>query len=321
MVESSIVDSYRVSEPVLLIGFNRPEVIGRTFSAIKMVQPKRLYVSIDGPRVSNPDDVRLILAVKDVVRSVSWECDVHYLFHESNVGCERNVSGAVSWVLGKENSVIVLEDDVLPSIAFFRFCEDMLRRYYDKKEVFLISGGQFTKVSKALKNDYFFSSIGHTGFGWATWKRAWTYFSLNTRFDPVHLEFIGYPEDQIYCSKREFVYWNDLISRLSKKPIGGVEWDYCWSYSIFRRNGLAIVPRFNLTENHGLYGLHDNGLSVHHCYKSFPNFRARIHPTVICRDVEYDRQHFLQERMPSFYYKLKRKVVLLMYKFIKKRVG
>ena len=64
------------SEPLLLIGFNRPELFGQLIARLSETQPSKIYVAIDGPRVGNPTDLEKVTATRDLVNSIDWPCKV-----------------------------------------------------------------------------------------------------------------------------------------------------------------------------------------------------------------------------------------------------
>lgn len=273
--------------PILIIGFNRPDVIRETFEYVKNVQPTKLYIAIDAARENRPGEEKLVDAVKQVFNSIDWECEVHKKYNTTNKGAEITVSSAITWALENEEYVVVLEDDIVASKAFLRFAKDMLIRYKENENVYLVSGGNYTPKEFSDKRDYTFCFSGHTGCGWATWKRAWDKFTLNCKFDISKEELT-----ERYSTKKIVDVKYRWFSRMSKRPIGTCTWDVCWTYTRTKNKGLSIVPRVNLTSNIGVYGLHDNGLTNMHFLKYDNDFIAVNHPAEITIDKEYDKYHF-----------------------------
>lgn len=115
--------------PILLVGFNRPNIISQSLEHIRKVKPTKLYVAIDGPRNNKPGEEELVNQVKSIVSNIDWNCEVYYRFSDKNIGAEVNVSSAVSWVLEHEEYVIVLEDDIILEYSGFLFMQEMLIRY------------------------------------------------------------------------------------------------------------------------------------------------------------------------------------------------
>ena len=74
-----MISDYKIEVPVLLIGFNRPEIIQQSFEQIRKAKPEKLYVAVDGPRNEVIEDVDLINKVKGIVQDIDWQCDLFAL--------------------------------------------------------------------------------------------------------------------------------------------------------------------------------------------------------------------------------------------------
>lgn len=68
--------------PILLVGFNRPNIISQSLEHIRKVKPTKLYVAIDGPRNNKPGEEELVNQVKSIVSNIDWNCEVYYRFSE-----------------------------------------------------------------------------------------------------------------------------------------------------------------------------------------------------------------------------------------------
>lgn len=295
--------------PILIIGFNRPDVIRQTFEYVKAAHPSKLYIAIDGARENRPGEEKLVNEVKQVFDSIDWECEVHKKYNAENKGAEVTVSSAITWALENEEYVIVLEDDIVASKAFLNFARDMLVRYKDCENVYMLSGGNYTPKEFEDNRDYTFCFSGHTGCGWATWKRAWDKFTLNCDFLISKDELNG-----LYSSKRIVDVKYRWFNKHADMPVGTSTWDVCWAYIRTKDKGLSIVPRVNLTSNIGVFGLHDNGLTNMHFLKYDNDFIAANHPNEITIDKDYDKYHFYK----YLYKPLWKKVINRLRKMLKK---
>jgi len=283
------MENFKINVPVLLIGFNRPEVIRQSFEFVRQAQPAKLYVAIDGPRDNKEGEADLVEEVKSIVQKVDWECETHYRFHIMNKGAEITVSSAIAWVLEQEEFVIVLEDDIIAPMAFLRFAQEMLIRYKEVPEIVVVSGCNFTPLPTPNGVDYFFAKYGHS-WGWATWRRAWKDFDLNREIKKEHLK-LSFLKS-IANSTKEAKYYRKLFKRMRKRGIGKNTWDYMAVYTFRIMNKLSIVPRVNLTSNIGIYGLHASGETEHHFRPYDANFVVKNHPEKVECWKEYDMHHF-----------------------------
>src|SRR5262249_28027120 len=143
--------------PVLFLVFNRPETTARVMEAIRAVCPKRLYVAADGPRKGKSGEADRCAEARRIATRVDWPCQVRTLFREGNLGCRDAVSGAITWFFECESEGIILEDDCLPSIDFFRYCAELLERYRDDERVMAICGSAYADVPSDYPSSYYFS--------------------------------------------------------------------------------------------------------------------------------------------------------------------
>lgn len=288
--------------PILLISFNRPENTRAVLNQIRKVQPIELYMAFDGPRLDKKGEVEKCNQCRSVVDEVDWDCSVHTLFREKNVGCGFGPSGAISWAFESANQLIILEDDCLPSVSFFYFCEEMLTRYKGDKRVWIVSGLSIHPNSKFFNGkDYLFSHYAHT-WGWATWKNRWNEFDLYMHDVPEFLETGG--ALNICDSKSEANRINKKLKRVYSSIDEEVKhsWDTQWDYARLKNNSIDIVPRVNLIQNVGAVGgTHESagGLASN---LVLDDFQKEIkHPLFITRNKPYDLYHYSHYVHPSFF--------------------
>jgi hypothetical protein len=275
--------------PVLIIGFNRPNVSIKTFEYIRQARPHKLYIAIDAARPEVKGEDILVQQVKDIYNQVDWTCETHYKFNEKNKGAEVTVSTAISWVFQTEEYAIILEDDIVAPLSFLYFAQEMLKKYKDDDRIGTVTGSNFTPIPVPNNTDYFFAKYGHS-WGWATWKRNWNDFDLNVKIPEEHLglKFLG----TITNSKEEAKFYQRYFRRIKEKGPQKRTWDEVGNYLHRINNRLSIIPRVNLTSNIGIFGVHAKGKSEHH-YRPFDeNFLVKKHPDRVECYTEYDIHHF-----------------------------
>jgi hypothetical protein len=143
--------------PILIILFNRSDNTKELFKILKQLRPTKLYVNIDGPRVNNNKDLTEVEACKNLVQNIDWPCEVYKQYHKNNLGCKNSVVSAIDWVFEFEEHTIILEDDCIPSLSFFEFCERTLIKYKNEYSVMQISGNNF--IENYNDNVCYFSTI------------------------------------------------------------------------------------------------------------------------------------------------------------------
>lgn len=235
-----------VETPVLFLLYNRPEPARRVLAAIRQARPARLFVAVDGPRPDRPGDDRACRECRDLVAGVDWDCQVHTLFQEENLGCKQAVASALDWFFGQEEEGVVLEDDCLPGPDFFPFCAELLARFRHDPRVMAVSGSNFQFGQGPREHSYYFSRQVHV-WGWATWRRAWALYDRDMARWP------GFRRSQrlfdVFGRRVSQAYW----TRIMDETFDGrfQTWDYQWMLACWAENGLCVLPRENLVANIG----------------------------------------------------------------------
>ena len=300
---------FKIDIPVLLIGFNRPDLIKQNLDNLQQQHVQNLYVTIDGPRPGREDDLQKVEEVRSLVKSIDFCSNVHLKIREQNVGCEVNVSEGISWALENEEYVIVLEDDVMAHESFFRFMQGMLVRYKDDDRIAMVSGCNYTPMSFPNNEDYCFCQSGHT-WGWGTWKRVWNSFSLYEEVKPefIKMKFLReVSASRAIARRRQFVFY-----RMKHRGAGNNTWDVMFSYYRVTRKKLSIVPARHLTSNLGVYGLHYSGMDKGLRMEIDENFKVKTHPSEVVWNKRYDLYHYNNFVKESIFKKILRRLKKLL---------
>jgi hypothetical protein len=235
-----------MNSPVLFLVFNRPDTTQQVFEAIRKAKPTKLFVAADGPRLGKEGEKEKCEAVKNIFTQIDWDCELTTLFRKDNLGCGKAVSEAITWFFEQVEEGIILEDDCLPDITFFAFCETMLKKYREETTVMHISGVNFSPPKYNNAYSYYFSSITYI-WGWATWKRAWM------KYDYKMLDYtLEYSEkilSKYFKDKHVKKYWHSVFKQIANKEID--TWDYQWHYCVLKNQSVSINPLINLVSNIG----------------------------------------------------------------------
>jgi hypothetical protein len=218
----------------------------QVFDRIRKVQPPRLYIGADGPRQGIESDRSKTEQARTIATQVDWPCDVNTLFRNNNLGCKAAVSEAITWFFRNEELGIILEDDCLPHLDFFHFCETLLRHYANNDRVAVITGNNFQNGKIRGEASYYFSKYNHC-WGWASWRRAWKLYQGDIAFWPDWQKSSGWRD--INPDPLERWYWKRIFNRVYKNKID--TWDYQWTASLWHHGGLTATPNVNLVSNIG----------------------------------------------------------------------
>lgn len=298
--------------PILFLIFNRPETTQKVFEKIKEIQPKYLYIAADGPRRNKIGEYELCKQTRAIVQDIDWNCEVKTLFRNENLGCGLAVSNAITWFFEHVESGIILEDDCLPDLSFFNFCECLLEKYKDDNRISTIGGTTYQLENNNKNYSYYFSIYSHV-WGWASWRRTWNLYNYNIE---------NYSNKQIiqhFKTHKESRYWNNIYSNAERVKTLNT-WDYQLQYINFKYNMLSIIPSVCLVKNIGHY----NGT---HITEQIPHFHSKLRYGSIDKikyreNVERDYKadlyfykNMLATEEPSFAQQIKIKIYLV-YKWL-----
>lgn len=231
---------------VLFLVFNRPDTTALVFEAIRNVRPTRLYVAADGPRLDRKGEAERCAEVRRIATNIDWDCEVHTLLRDNNLGCKNAVSSGITWFFEHEEAGIVLEDDCLPDPSFFPYCAELLERYRETPEVMCITGNNFQSDMQGWAYSYYFSIFNHC-WGWASWRRAWELYDFDlNKYKNTDSKAIMESLSTVPGFADYFIVQLDAVKE------GRIDtWDYSWSWTCWLNNGLTCTPKVNLVSNIG----------------------------------------------------------------------
>jgi len=257
--------------PVLLIAFNRSDLTEKVLEQISIAKPKKLFVSVDGPR-NEKDKVQSDLVKEVVSKWVDWDCELHTLYHEKNLGCMKAVTRAISWFFEHVEAGVILEDDCLPAIDFWEYTADMLEKYKDDTSVGHVSGFSLLDFDDSITQNHML--IRHSQiWGWGTWKRVWDLYEIdplkNARFDWKSLA-----GDFNY---KLYFYRNLLLIRKGKIDT----WDFQYQYMLYKNKLRAVLPLDNMIQNIGFDARATHTTDSEVFYSKFKSKKLRNHNNIV----------------------------------------
>lgn len=238
----------KVTEPILVIAFNRPDHLSVLINRLREVEATRLFFAVDGPRTNKPDELEKVQGCQDLIETIDWDCQVTTHFQERNLGCGLGVSTAITWFFEHVERGIILEDDIIPDQSFFPFCSELLERHQPDKSVFAISGCNFVPPEAIdTCGAYRFSQVPHI-WGWATWRDRWAQYNLDIagwRKDLSVAKLWAKSGNSIPAA----VYWAGTFELLARKEVD--TWDGQLVYMCMKYGLLTATSNTNLIDNIG----------------------------------------------------------------------
>lgn len=236
-----------VDVPVLILFFNRPELLRRVFEKVKEAKPSTLFLYQDGVR-DGKNDLFAVEQCREIVSDIDWDCTVYRLFQNRNYGCDPSEYISQNWAFSIVTKCIILEDDDVPSISFFAFCKELLDKYENDTRICRISGQNILGQYSPYDGDYFFTKGGSI-WGWASWRRVVN--NWETEY--------SYLSNEKLKKTLKYTYSNagisiDKLYERSEKHLktGREHYESIFASYRFLNSGLTIVPCKNLISNIGI---------------------------------------------------------------------
>jgi hypothetical protein len=229
-------------EAALIIGYRRSENLKIISQSCIAAGITRLYFSLD---MVDKNDLRAVAdheACLRVIRVLELDSNLKVVLQiqDSNVGCAVAVVSGCDWFFKHETFGVVLEDDCIPSKAFFRYVSDSAGFLIDSPEIWLISGSQVCKSIESLSGSYV--SKYALIWGWATNSDKWKEISASLRVRPKKLKL-----SNIFSP--EYSYWYFGAKRAETGIVDA--WDTILLQRMHEHGKLSIVPYQNLVQNVG----------------------------------------------------------------------
>jgi hypothetical protein len=212
---------------------------------------------------------------------------VHRNYSDNNLGLQRRISSGLDWVFSYADRAIILEDDCLASPEFFDFCDEMLARYGDNDQVWVVNGNSYQPLAPRGDGSYYFSKYPDC-WGWATWQRAWRRYQFDLPFLKDWRESSRWRDR--FPTERERSYWGETFLSLQRGELNS--WAFRWTACVLYGGGLAATPNANLVKNIGFDtdGTNTKG-SVGPAYEFTPLGRI-VHPSIVKADMQADETFF-----------------------------
>ena len=230
--------------PIALFAYNRPEklrVLLESLAKNDLSGVSDLYVFVDGPKTLS--DVPLIQKVIETIQNIDGFKSVNLQKNAINFGLAKSIRNGIDFVLDLAPSIIVLEDDLIPSRSFLSYVNEGLNRFENDSRVASIQGYQYP-IAPPLQNAV--ALRGADCWGWGTWKNRWqsSTFDANVLYQQISARNLQY----------EFNLDGAMpyVRMLQDQIEGNIDsWAICWHASMFLQGSVSIYPAQSLIINSG----------------------------------------------------------------------
>lgn len=276
--------SNALQTPVSIFFYRRPDHLRQVMAKIREARPMVLFGISDGPKPDNPEIQRGVDESRKVFREmIDWPCRWELLERPANLGSYLSVSGGLDWVFERVGETIVLEDDTVPDLSFFRFAAELLEKYRNDSKVGAICGNNYDDPKDWLGEVSYRFTRYHHSWGWGTWKRAWQFFDREEKLlaEVPRLR----KKNWMKLSRTEWVYWERCFQRTYARKLDA--WDYRWTLSLWNQQMVCIIPKVNLVRNIGF-----DAHATHTVERDFAALKMHIPKKISFPLVESKRENF-----------------------------
>ena len=238
---------FLVDVPVRINIWIRPECQKRQFEVLKEARPSILFIQSDGGR--NDEEWAAIYENRKLFDDgIDWDCTIYKIYEDKNLGLYTMGKKVSSFIWKHVDRCIFLEDDILPSVSFFRYCAELLEKYKDDERIECICGMNHLGISENVNADYFFSRAGSI-WGTAIWKRTIDMrdTTLSYKDDPYILALLK------QRTKRNPAFKRKILGYMHNPTYDGhiPDSEFFHSLAMYQHNQLQIIPKKNLISNIG----------------------------------------------------------------------
>ena len=298
-----------VETPVLFVTFVRPDYARQTWEGIKATKPKTLYFYSNKGRAEKEGEVERNNEIRSYINEIDWDCDLHIFFREECVNVYDSLRGAIDWLFDNEERGIILEEDCVPTKAFFSFVDQMIEKFKEDKRVWCISGDNIIKQNPS-GYDYMFSHL-HAMYGWASWRDRWRMVNWDHLYIKETIdEHIYY---RLFKTKEQAKAKEKALSNMEDMLYRTKCWDYIFGLCMDQYHALTVQPKEHLVKNIGVTGQHHTKAKVSQ-YNCEPNPSAEEYviakePPFVFADFEHEYLTYCQLlRKPSFFKRVKNRL-------------
>lgn len=283
-----------VNTAVLFETFARPQYARQVFEQIKKAQPKKFYFYCNKARADRPEEIKDNEEIRSWVREVDWDCELHTFFRDEYVDVYVSTFGAIDWVFKNEEQAIILEDDCVPTQAFFAYCEHFLDKYRNDKRISVISGDNYVEGLDFEGADHIITS-NFFMFGWASWRDRWINADFNIDVKRVIEDDLIF-EKYFVDDKKKVIFWKSYYKEIYHFLEDTHCWDYMFSLDCVRNKAYVVAPIKHLVQNVGILGTHAQGkesavnrsVNTKDCCYPFSNIPVYITPHKIYDELSFN---------------------------------
>ena len=222
----------------LVISYARKENSMRLVEQLILAGIERIYISIDGPRSADIRELQTKLKEELENTQKNFSGKILVWQREVNMGSGASVIASLDWVFSREESCVIIEDDLIVTNQFFSFIKYGIQHMRNHKNLKIVTG---TNPFENITNGRLGKVNYPVSWGWATNRENW-----NTLRELI---FKGVPSDGPKTRFQKMHYWKVGRRRALSGQIEA--WDVPLASEMYKTGYYTLIPSVNLVSNIG----------------------------------------------------------------------
>lgn len=243
------VASAKLKSPILIIGYNRLDLLKKILTEIQHWDPSRIYISIDGPINKAGDDINQ--QIRSFLETFSHNKKITLWFNEENLGNSKNLVHSITRVFETEETCIVIEDDIQIYYNAYEGIDSVLRNT-NVKNLGIVGGFSALPAPPKILQ-YFFQNkfrpcIRVNMWGWGVRKSTWDLYERDLSNCNIQ-SLLNKSKSWLSLSHKQQQIWSGRFAKVSANP--NLTWDTQVQFMVFRYDLINFLPRFRALDNVG----------------------------------------------------------------------
>lgn len=238
---------------MLLIGYSRESGIQNLLGSINPIEVASIHLALDGFKSQEVE-----VAQRAIIQHVSSYCSKNAIplrtwMRNENLGVAVSIITAVDWFFAEVDHGVVLEDDLLVGVDFFKFVRHGLECLTDNPDVLLVSGDCF--LTQTTTDTSGFLANYPLIWGWASTSNNWAQIRAGILADRNLSTLLGF--------NRRKNYWKVGAVRVLRGQVD--TWDIPFADFMISRKKFCLFSSTNLITNNG-----NDSFASHTLNQQFP---------------------------------------------------
>ena len=228
---------------VVIVAYKRPELLAQILKRLDR-RISRIYIFVDHDPNNSEENLRCKAIA---LEAVSKDKSIYSKFPNTNLGPGRAVPSAITWAFDREDTLLILEDDCVPSASSISYFQNTLETCPNAE--IICGSSPFDFMGKASKMDRLTTSKYALISGWVITKSTWL------RLEVENINKYSY-RDVIKSGLRNpgnFVSLSYFYASMIRVRANLAQaWDSFLCFSMLVNNVHSITPNVTLISNLGL---------------------------------------------------------------------